>query len=388
MADRPEGIDPVRAWVTAGAAFASTFVVFGVGYSFGAFFSPIAREFHTNSGATSVVFAVTAACWFLLGLVTGRAGDRWGPRPLLLLGAVALVVGLQVTSRAHSVWVAYLAHGLGVGVAAGCGYIPMVAAVGGSFTRRRGLALGVAVSGIGAGTLVGAPVAAALIAAHGWRTAYQVFGFVGAAVLVACALVTGTPPRPAGDGRGRPGRLLRDPRFRAIYTATVCASLALFVPFVFLPSFATAQGTRPVAAAALVSVIGVASVLGRLAIGLVAERVGYLRAYRLCFMIAAVSYLVWLLVPGYPALVVFAAVLGVGYGGWIALGPAVLAELFGTAGLGGTLGLNGTGSAIGVLLGPPLAGLLIDTTGGYRAAIVLATVLATASALALLRLRG
>ncbi|WP_037068661.1 MFS transporter [Pseudonocardia acaciae] len=384
------GIDPVRAWLNAGAAFVSTFVVFGIGYSFGAFFTPISREFHTSSGATSVVFSVTAACWFLLGLVTGRAGDRWGPRPLLLVGAVALVCGLQVIAHAHTVWLAYLAHGLGVGVAAGCGYIPMVAAVGGSFSRRRGLALGVAVSGIGAGTLFGAPVAAVLIAAYGWRTAYQIFGFAGAAALVGCALVTTTPPvqaAAAGGGSGA-GRLVRDRRFRALYVSTVCSSLALFVPFVFLPAFATANGTAPIAAASLMGVVGVASVVGRLAIGPVAERIGYLRSYRFCFGIMAASYIVWLAVSGYPALVAFAAILGVGYGGWIALGPAVMAELFGTEGLGGTLGLAGTGSAIGVLVGPPLAGLLIDATGGYRWAIALAAALATAAALALLPLRG
>lgn len=388
MTDGSAGIDPARAWVNAGAAFVSTFVVFGVGYSFGAFFNPIAHEFQASSGATSVVFSVTAACWFLLGLVTGRAADRWGPKPLLLFGAVALVVGLQAISRAQSMWSAYLAHGLGVGVAAGCAYIPMVAVVGRSFTRRRGLALGVAVSGIGTGTLVGAPVAAALIAAHGWRTAYQIFGFVGATALVACALATRTPRASAGVGRGGARRLLRDRRFRSLYVSTVCSSLALFVPFVFLPSFATAQGTPPVAAATLIGVIGVSSVLGRLAIGPVADRVGYLHAYRFCFGIMAGSYLVWLAVSGYPALVVFAAILGVGYGGWIALGPAVMAELFGTAGLGGTLGLNGTGSAVGVLVGPPLAGMLIDATGGYRWAILLAAGLATAAALALLPLRG
>ena len=86
-------------------------------------------------------------------------------------------------------------------------------------------------------------------------------------------------------------------------------------------------------------------------------------------------------------LVAFSLVLGVSYGGFIALSPAVTAEAFGTAGLGGVLGALYTSAGIGGLVGPPLAGVLIDATDDYTAAIVYAMVLSFAAFATLLALR-
>ncbi len=155
------------------AAFVSMAVVFGVAYSFGAFFVPMAAEFGTGSGATSVVFAVTAFCWFVLSPVTGRIADRRGPRPVLLAGATALATGLVLTAAVRQLWLGYLTYGAGVGIAVACGYVPLVAAVGGWFVRRRAIALAIAVAGIGVGTLLGAPLAAVLIASVVGRIALQ-----------------------------------------------------------------------------------------------------------------------------------------------------------------------------------------------------------------------
>ena len=80
----------------------------------------------------------------------------------------------------------------------------------------------------------------------------------------------------------------------------------------------------------------------------------------------AASYLIWLWEPGYAGLAVFAAIMGAAYGGWVAISPSVLAELFGTEGLGGTTGALYTGAGIGALFGPPLAGFVVDATGSYR----------------------
>jgi MFS family permease len=381
-------LDSASGWVTVAAAFVSMAVVFGVAYSFGAFFAPMAAEFSTGSGATSMVFAVTACCWFLLGSVSGRIADRVGPRPVLLVAAAALAAGLLLTSAVQQLWLGYLTYGLGVGIAVACGYVPVVAAVGGWFTRRRAVALAVAVAGIGVGTLLGAPLAAALISAYGWRQTHVVFGVAGSALLVVCALVVRRPPEPADGPPALPVRaLVRTTAFRSMYGATLLSSIALFVPFVFLPAYAASIGATPVAAAALVGVIGVASVVGRLAIGTLAERLGRIRTFQASFAVIAVSFVIWLVAGSVPALVVFAVVLGVGYGGWIALQPAVLAELFGVRGLGGVVGLSYTSSGIGALIGPPLAGVLIDITGGYSGAIAAAGVCALGSFLALLPLR-
>lgn len=381
-------MDGRSGWITVAVAFTSMAVVFGVAYSFGAFFAPMAAEFGTGSGATSLVFGVTACCWFVLGSVSGRAVDRFGPRPVLLVAALALGAGLLVTAAVRDLWVGYLTYGLGVGVAVACGYVPMVAVVGAWFERRRAIALAVAVSGIGIGTLAGAPLAAALIDAVGWRQTHVVFGIGGAALLLVCALVVRRPPAPTSGPSMPVGELVRTVAFRSMYAATLLSSLALFVPFVFLPATALALGASAVAAAALVGVIGVSSVVGRLAMGTVAERFGRIATFRASFAVLGSSFAIWFVAGSYPVLVVFAAVLGVGYGGWIALQPAVIAELFGLRGLGGVVGLVYTSGGIGALLGAPVAGLLVDVTGGYGWAIVFAGVCGVGSFLALIPLRG
>ncbi|GEL16847.1 MFS transporter [Pseudonocardia asaccharolytica] len=378
--------DSIRGWLTVAAAFLSMGVVFGVAYSFGAFFEPIAAEFGSGSGATSVVFSFTAFCWFVLGSVSGRAADRFGPRPVLLIGAVALAAGLLATATVTRLWVGYLTYGLGVGIAVACGYVPMVAAVSGWFDRRRGIALAVAVAGIGVGTLAGAPLAAALIDAHGWRRTEVVFGLGGALLLLACAAVAQRPPEAHGDPPLPVRALVRTGAFRSLYASTLLASLALFVPFVFLPAFASGIGVSPVLAAGLVGAIGMASVPGRLAIGGLADRIGRIRTYQISYAIIAVSFPFWLVATSFPVLLVFATVLGVGYGGWVALQPAVVAEVFGLRGLGGLVGLIYTAGGIGALFGPPAAGALIDLTGGYRWSIAAAMLCGVGAFAALLPL--
>jgi MFS family permease len=363
-------LDPAAGWRTVAAAFVSMAVVFGVAYSFGAFFVPMAAEFGTGSGATSVVFAVTAFCWFQLGPLSGRIADRVGPRPVLLAGAAALAAGLLLTATVRQLWLGYLTYGAGVGIAVACGYVPLVAAVGGWFERRRAVAMAIAVAGIGVGTLLGAPLAATLIEAIGWRGTHVVFGVVGAVLLAGCAALVRRPPQPAGGGSGPPLRALaRMAWFRSMYAATLLAAFALFVPVVHLPVYAAASGASPVAGAALVGIIGVASVVGRVALGAVADRFGRVRTFQASFAVLAVAFTFWLghiaLGGPFAVLVAFAVVLGVGYGGWIALQPAVIADTFGVRGLGRLVGLVYTAAGIGALLGVPVAGALVDATGGH-----------------------
>jgi MFS family permease len=124
-----------------------------------------------------------------------------------------------------------------------------------------------------------------------------------------------------------------------------------------------------VAGAALVGIIGVASVVGRVALGAVADRFGRVRTLQASFAVLAAAFTFWLghIAFGGPfaVLVAFAVVLGVGYGGWIALQPAVIADAFGVRGLGRLVGLVYTGAGIGALAGVPVAGALVDATGGH-----------------------
>ncbi|MDX1619355.1 MAG: MFS transporter [Nitriliruptorales bacterium] len=368
------------------AGFIATFTVFGVAYSFGPFFGPMAEEFGSGSGATSAVFSITACLYFLLGAISGRATDRFGPRPVLLVGAVALGVGLAATATVDELWIGYVTYGLGVGVAVACGYVPMLAVVGAWFEEKRSLALGVTVAGVGVGTLTVAPLAGALISRIGWRSTYVVFAIGGAVLLLLAAAVVRRPAETGEQPQLPLGRAARTTAFASLYGSGLLLSLALFVPFVFLPPFAEARGVSKVAAAALVGVIGGTSVIGRLLLGAVGDRLGRIRTYQACFFLVAASFPIWLATDRYLWLVVFAVVLGFGYGGFIALNPAVVAELFGVRGLGGLIGALYTSAAIGALIGPPAAGFVIDRTGGYDTAILGAFTLSALSFVALLPL--
>lgn len=374
------GTDSARGWVVVGAGFVAMSTVFGIAYSFGAFFGPMAAEFGAGQAATSAVFSITSFLYFMLGSVSGMAVDRFGPRRVLLVGAGALGLGLLLTSRVSALPVGYVTYGLGVGIGVACGYVPMVATVTGWFERQRATALGIAVSGIGVGTVAIAPLAAALIGRYGWRATYLVFGIAAAVLLTVCAFVVAPPPLAEGVAAPVPalGAAVRSRPFRLLYASVILLSLALFVPFVYLAPYAESHGVGAVAAAGLVGVIGAASIAGRLLIGPLADRVGALVAFRLCYLLIGGSYALWLAGTSYGLLVAFAIVLGVGYGGFVALSPAVIADLVGTAALGGLIGLTYTGAGFGGLVGPPLAGVVIEAAGdGW--AIVLFMVFGLAS---------
>src|SRR5262249_29937373 len=106
---------------------------------------------------------------------------------------------------------------------------------------------------------------------------------------------------------------------------------------------------------------------------------GRIWLYQLCYLDQALSLVVWLTGSSYPMLVVFALTLGASYGGFVALSPAVLADLFGVARLGTVMGILYTSGGVGALVGPPIAGMIGDHTGSYRWAIAYSLVGAIAS---------
>lgn len=349
-------------------AFFASFVTLGIAYSFGAFFAEMAAEFESNSAATSVIFGITTFAFFWLSLITGRLADQWGPKRVLFVGAISLFVGLLATSHVQSLAVGYLTYGLGVGIAAATGYIPMVAVVGGWFRHHRATAVGLAVAGIGAGTLVMSPLSAALVDTYGWRQTYRILAVVGASVLVLCTFLVERPPGTVSTPQpARFAEAWASPVFRRLHLSALCSGLALFVPFVFVGQYANERGVGSVASAVLVGVLGGASVLARIGFGSAVRRFGSIRLYRSSFALIAASFGIWFVAgASYPILIVFVLVLGVGYGGFVALSTIVLTERFGVVGLGSIMGLFYTSQGLGGLIGPPTAGWLIDTTNSYR----------------------
>ena len=383
---RAELIDSGKAWWVVVAAVFSTLTAFFVTYSFTTFFGAMSEEFDSGDASTSLLFSLTIGFLFILGLPAGKASDRWGPRPVVLFGAAVLVAGLLLTSRVQRLEVGYLTYGLAVGLGVACCYVPVVSQVTGWFEQRRAVALGIAVSGIGVGTTLGPRLSQALIDEVGWRDAYEVLAVCAAAgFLVAAALIKPAPAM-ANAETFKLRTLASSKVFRAMYLSGFLMSLGLFVPFLYLKPYAEDNGIGAGDAALLLSVLGIGSLAGRLLLGTFAGRMGLMRLYQMCFIVLAASFVIWLAAGGsWPALAAFAFVLGVAYGGYVALSPAAAAELFGLVGLGSTLGAMYTAGGFGGLLGPPLAGLLQDTTDTYTWSIVAAGVTAVVGVLVLRR---
>ena len=369
-------------------AFAVGFVVFGTIYSFGVFFAPMAAEFRANRAATSAFFSITGMIFYLTGSVAGHVGDRYGPAIITALGAAVMGCGLVSTGFIGQMWEGYLTYGIGVGVGAACAYMPTLAILGGWFVRQRNAALGTAAAGTGCGMLVVPPISAALIGQYGWRAASMILGVSCAVLLALAGMLVRSPPLPAAGVHRSLGGIVRSFEFLMLYVSWVLATIALFVPLVFLPAYVVAHGGSQLAGAALLSLLGGVSVLGRLGIGVFANRIGTTRLFKASVLLMALSYVLWMTAPSYVWLVAFAIVLGLGYGLRIALMPAVLIELFGVQNLGAILGTFFTASGISAVLGPLLAGFIVDATSSYQWGIAFALAAGTLgfAAIALLRI--
>ena len=363
--------DSGHAWLVVAAAFLAGFVVFGIIYCFGVFLEPMVADLGAGHGAISALFSVTGVAFYMLGPIAGRLSDRLGPRAVVACGALLIGGGLILTALIDRIWLGYLTYGIGVGAGAACAYVPTLAAVGGWFVRRRNMALGLAAAGTGCGMLIVPPLAAVLIGSIGWRGADVVLGLGSGALVAACAMIVkAAPPEP------QPAQplsdVLRSMPFLSMYVSWVFTTTALFVPFVFLPAFAQANGADAIAAAALLSLLGGASVLARAGMGALSARFGTIPLFKCAVAAMAASFLLWLLLPGFHWLVVFSIVLGFAYGVRISLVPAVLIDIFGLQNLGVILGVFFTASGLAAVLGPVLAGFIFDATGSYQWCIALA----------------
>ncbi|MBN8940920.1 MAG: MFS transporter [Rhizobiales bacterium] len=375
-----------QGWLVVAGAFAVTFVGFGSAYTFSAFVEPLQADFGASRGSVSLVFSLAGFLYFGLGVVSGPLADRWGSRRLAVLGMLLTGLGMAIASVAGSLTQIYLAYGLGVGLGVGLSYVPVIGAVQRWFVRRRGFASGLAVSGIGVGTLVMPPLASLLIQTLGWRTAYLVLGGLAAAIGAGMALLIENDPRDRGlapDGdppvsghQAMPPQgfsvrqAVTSRRFAGLYAACLICSFGLFVPFVHLVPYAVDHGVAPASAVLLLGVIGVGSTAGRFFLGGLADRLGRALALFAMFLGMALALAIWALSAGFWPLAVFAFAYGVFYGGFVALLPALVMDHFGGRNVSGIIGILYTSVAFGTLIGPSAAGFAFDVSRSYMLPIL------------------
>ena len=364
--------EPPYAWVVVWACFGSLALIFGVSYSFAAFFASFAAEFAAQRADVALVFGLCGLIYFVLGVGGGMLADRFGPRAVCMSGMACIAAGLLGTSLAQSMATVYLCYGVGIGIDIALVYTPSIACVQPWFTRRRGLAAGIASAGIGAGPLVVPLLASGAIAWLQWRDALRLMALAVLVLGLGCAaLMRRAPVAQATQGGANlpPGHTLREAlhsrKFWWLYLGAVLAAPSMFVPFAHVSAAARDAGIDAAQAVGLVGLIGIGSLIGRFAIGALADRLG--RSLTLVLMQGAMgaSYLLWAGAASYPLFALFALCFGLSYGGIVSLLPALCMDYFGARAVASIIGMLYSGAALGNLLGPVLAGLVFDHTGSY-----------------------
>ena len=373
--------EPPYAWVVVWATFVCLALIFGVSYSFAAFFESFAVEFSAQRADVSWIFGLSGFVYFVMGAGGGMLADRFGPRIVCSAGMALIALGLLATSWASSLLTVYVSYGLLVGLGIALVYTPSIASVQPWFTTRRGLAGGIASSGVGAGTLLVPVLVAMAIGPMPWREAMQVLA-LGVLVLgvLAAALLRRAPAAPSSGSGGSASGLslretLRSPTFRWLYLATVLASPVMFIPFAHVSASARDLGLGEAFAVGLVGLIGVGSLVGRFAIGLLADRLGRAQTLVLMQLSMGASYVLWGAAGGQGLLVVFALWFGLSYGSIVSLLPAICMDYFGGKSVASVVGTLYSGAAFGNLLGPVLAGAVFDHSGHYLGVMAVCGVL-------------
>lgn len=359
-----------RAWVMVWATFVCLAVIFGVSYSFAAFFESFAKEFSAQRADVSWIFGICGLIYFVLGALGGLLADRFGPRLVCMAGMGLIALGLYVTSLAQSLDTIYLSYGLLVGLGIAFVYTPSIASVQPWFTQRRGLASGIASSGVGAGTLLLPVVVSVLLTHMPWREALQILSLGVLCLGVSAAFLLERAPVQSGLAKGAlPGLTLkeavRSPSFQWLYMGALLGAPVMFIPFAHISAAARDAGVPEAQAVGLVGLIGIGSLVGRFAIGWLADRLGRVKTLMLMQALMGLSYLVWAGAHDRWQFALFAIWFGLSYGSIVSLLPAICMDLFGGKAVSAIIGTLYTGAALGNLLGPVVAGKVFDITQSY-----------------------
>jgi MFS family permease len=404
-------------WYIVAASVAVNFylsVAFFQGFQ--VFFLPIVREFGWSRAVTSGAFSLRQLESGFLAPVAGFLVDRWGPRPVILIGVALGGVGLILLSFINSLWTFYAAFLIAALGTTGASHgVSWPVAVANWFRRLRGRAMGIAMLG----PVVGGPfiiVAAVLEEALGWRGALRMFGVGLLAMGLPISLVArsspydygqlpdgdreaptddaGEPIRWAGADSAQlsPGQALRTRAFwvmTALFGAQFMGISGLMVHLIPLLERVDYGTTE---AAGIVGLVFLLSGIGRIGAGAMADIVDYrvLIAGLFALQSIALAFLPAIGPSDYVLVGAFALLFGVGFGGTIPLRPFLIARLFGERSLGSIQGLV-QGVAVGSgVVGPIFYGWVYDVRGSYDIAIYasLAVVALTAPLVVLLPKAG
>ena len=359
-------------WVMVALGALMTCVAVGAMFSLAVFLEPMTRDTGWSRTAISSAMTLNFLAMGVAGFGWGALSDRFGPRPVVLIGSVLLGLGLAAASRATSELAFVLTYGVLVGVAAGSFFAPMISAVMSWFERHRSLAVSLVSVGIGVAPLTLSPFAAWLVSWTDWRSAQLTIAILAWALLLPAGFFVRPAPRTPEGGAGSAAvpsggvaEALRSPQFIVLALTFFACCAAHSGPIFHTISYAIACGVPAITAVTVYSVEGLAGLGGRLALGVLADRYGVKRILIAGLLIQALAAGAFVFARRLDEFYAIAAVFGFAYGGVMPLYPVLAREYFGQRILGTVLGAATMVSTLGMALGPLGGGWIFDRFGGY-----------------------
>jgi MFS family permease len=398
-------------WIIVAAQFITAAVAVPARFVFSIFYIAIIEDFGWSRASTAGAFSLHMLLYGISSPIVGGLIDRLGPRKMMPLGAITLASGLFLASRINSIWQLYLVYGIVVAWgASSLGFVSNNTILSRWFVRRRATAIGMAVAGIGVGTLLASPAVQWLILRFGWRIAFLSLAAVVTTILVPLTtlvhregpeelglLPDGLQPatetaESSGDGDGGDidnaadrvaarnwtlGKALRSYRFWLVFLATLLAGLSRSSMITHQVAHVVDVGYSKMLAATIFGLMALISSGGNIMAGYLSDRRGRELTYTLGGALATIGIFTLMSItdaehPG--MLYAYAVLYGLGYGAHAPVNASLQADMFRGPHFGSIHGFIVTGYGIGSAIGPWLSGLIFDVAGSYRIAFSVASV--------------
>jgi MFS family permease len=373
------------------ASFLIMTLVAGAQSSFGVFFKPMIKDFGWTRAATSLPFSLNLIMSGLFSIIVGRISDRLGPKTVVTIGGIIMGIGYLLMSRIVNLWQLYLSFGVLVALGSSAFYVPLVTMLTRWFPQKRGLMVGIGVSGIGFGIGVVPTIASQLMVITDWHTSLLIVGGASIIFITALAQLLKARPEPglADKTNEKEANLTPNPigisfgdavktrQFWMIFTTWLLYGFFYQVGAVHIVPHATDLGMSALAAASLLTIIGLVGIVGRTSLGFTGDKFSNKNTLAVSYILMAAAFLAIAVSNSFPTLYVYAVIYGFFSGVGILL-ASINAEYFGLRSLGAITGAIIFANNIGGALGPPLAGYIFDARDSYRLAFILC--IATAAA--------
>ena len=354
----------------------------GVGmYSITVVLPSIQAEFGVARAAASLPYTWTMLGFGIGGIVMGRLADKYGVMVPLLIGAVGLGLGYLGAGMASSLAFFMLMQGLLMGfLGTSATFAPLVADTSQWFTRRRGMALAICMSGNYLAGAVWPPIIAYFAGQYGWRSTYMGIGLFCVLTIIPLALVL--RPRPpvqnntaAGQSRfampsERPFGLSAGMAQFLLCVAGVSCCVAMSMPQVHIVAYCGDLGFGAARGAEMLSLMLAMGVISRLASGWISDQIGGLKTLLLGSVLQGVALLLFLPFEGLVPLYVVSGLFGLFHGGIVPSYALIVREYFVPKEAGARVGTVLMATLFGMALGGWMSGAIFDWTGSYKAAFV------------------